>query len=67
MANAVPTTTSHQGASGGMDKASSHAVRSAVLSLRKKATGLFWIFSISASTPSAVMLASVSEIRIAGP
>src|SRR5665647_592519 len=67
IAKAVPTTTSHHGASGGMDSASNQAVSSALLSLRKGATGRSRNLSMSASVPSAVRLASVIETRIAGP
>src|SRR3990167_2840081 len=65
--NAVPTTISHHGASGGMDKASSQPVTSALLSFRNGATGRSRNLSISASMPSAVRLASAIETRIAGP
>src|SRR5450759_1264635 len=67
IAKAVPTTTSHHGASGGIERASSQAVSSALLSLRNGAIGRLRNLSISASVPSAVKLASVIETRIAGP
>src|SRR3989338_6728637 len=67
IANAVPTTTSHHGASGGMDNASSQPVSNALLSPTKCITGRLRSLSISASVPSAVRLASAIETRIAGP
>src|SRR3990167_5547772 len=59
IANAVPTTTSHHGASGG--------VSNALLSPTKCITGRLRNLSISASVPSAVRLASTIDTRIAGP
>jgi len=67
MANIVPTTTSHHGASGGMDSASSQAVSNALLSPRNGLMGRLRSLSMTASVASAVTLASASDTRMAGP
>ena len=67
MANRVPTTTSHQGASGGKARASSQAVTVALPSLRNIASGFFCRWSIAASASSAVRVAMPIWARIAGP
>src|SRR5512139_1405926 len=67
MPKAVPTTTIHQGASAGMDNASSQAVIRALWSLRNGLSGRWRSLSIIASVASAVIEASVIDTRIAGP
>src|SRR5512146_300678 len=67
MPKAVPTTTSHQGASAGIDSASNQAVIRALLSVRKGLSGRLRSLSMTASVANAVIEASVIDTRIAGP
>ena len=57
IANSVPMTVIHQGAIDGIERASSHAVTSAVLSVRKTLLGIFRIFKMKYSAIMAVILA----------
>ncbi len=67
MANSVPTTTSHHGASGGKVSAISQAVTMALPSERKSDSGLSRSLSISASPASAVTVAMANWTRMTGP
>ena len=67
MANKVAITISHQGASGGMDSANNHAVTKALPSIKNGITGRRRTRSISVSARIAVILASTSSTKIAGP
>ncbi len=68
MANTVPMTTSHHGASGGKVRAISQAVTTAEPSDEEDGlNGLFWMRSMAVSASSAASVAMTSWTRMAGP